>query len=107
LSRSDCPDQGAVNPVFWKLEMPLIKVPAVVNSSMSADAWNPPGHAVVLPQVGSVVRGAGPMLLSVRAPGRVPTPACANPAVTSPVPTMMPIIPMKRVARRRWAPENV
>jgi hypothetical protein len=81
-------------------------VPLSVNSSTSADPWKPDGHASVLPQVGCVV-SAPEVALSVRPPGTVPTAAIANPAVTRPVPAIMPTIAMNRVARRRRAPENV
>jgi hypothetical protein len=85
--------------VFSTLEMPLTKLPLSVNSSTSADPAVADGHAVVLPQVGSVVRGPE-VTLSVRPPGMVPTAATANPAVTRPAPAIMPTVPRSKVVRR-------
>jgi len=99
LLSSSWPESGVVGALLT-LEIPLTKVPSVRNSSTSADAVNPEGQAVVVPHFGCVVRGAGPMLLSVRPPGIVPWVASANPAVTRPAPAIMPIVASSRVARR-------
>jgi hypothetical protein len=98
LASRSWPDHGEVT-LFSTLEIPPTKPPLSVYSSMSADPAKPDGHAVVLPQVGSVVRGPE-VTLSVRPPGMVPTAATANPAVTRPAPAIMPIVPRSKVVRR-------
>src|SRR5215472_10626329 len=61
----------------------LTRVPLRLYSSISADPWKLAGQATVVDQVGTDVSGpvAG---FSCRSPGRVPTAASENPAVTRP-----------------------
>jgi hypothetical protein len=92
LPSSEPVKPGLARPMLVTGEIRLISVgvPPTLHSDIWADVWKPAGHATVDSHVVIVV--SGPVVTTAsawsrsRSPGCVPTPASANPAVTSPVP---------------------